>query len=424
MKAFLFKYLRFLVFLPNINPFSALFSSEIFPWGVLFGQSAGFGIPKRYIHFLAYVTLSGVLVFFLGKSDLMGTSRAASALVNATLPLGIILLLDDDFLAGLNKAFHAVFYFHLVLIPLQYLGWFPHFLTPFFGFFIERFTSVSTGDGRGVAGLFAEPSYLGIAMMYFPIYKIIHDDLKKGDTLWRLWIWVAVVYEVLLIRSVTGTVFLCIYLLSTQSAKRILPILGISFVALLLFLGISKGLDQLPRPLEIWYQIIYQGEYKNLYGFLLHESGFRLVSILGSYSYGVLHLLGSGIGLWGPASIVALDNVGIPATDFGFFVTWYGGVFEGVRPTAIVADIMLECGLVGTLLFGRFLLPFIRVKELWSIPEARSLLIIFLFNILFLGNIGDPTPFVFLGLTLRKIMGAEQARSLFFTPPNIPVDAP
>ena len=135
--------------------------------------------------------------------------------------------------------------------------------------------------------------------------------------------------------------------------------------------------------------------------FLLNESGFRIISVWAAYVYGWTHPLGSGIGGWGPASLEAMDNIGVPATEIGFFASYSGGEFEGVRPTSFIADLFLETGWVGFIFFMFAYARFMFNKSFFNDIYARPVLIMFFFNLFVMGTIGDPLPFIFLAMAYR-----------------------
>jgi hypothetical protein len=145
---------------------------------------------------------------------------------------------------------------------------------------------------------------------------------------------------------------------------------------------------------------------------ILEQSGFRFVSVWASYKYGFTHPLGSGVGGWGPASIQAMDDVGVKASAMSFFATAMGSDYQGVRPTSFAAGLMLETGIVGLLLFIVAFWPYILNIALWKDEHTRTLIIFFLFNVFALGSIGDPLPFVFFALAYRSLTMTELDREL------------
>ena len=150
------------------------------------------------------------------------------------------------------------------------------------------------------------------------------------------------------------------------------------------------------------YDFIYNQEYQDPMPFLLNESGFRVISVWAAYAYGLVNPLGFGIGGWGTASLEAMDQIGVPATEIGFFASYSGGEFDGVRPTSFVADLFLEMGWVGFVLFIFAFAKYMFSKSLFNDVSSRPVLIMFFFNLFVMGTIGDPLPFIFLALAYRE----------------------
>jgi hypothetical protein len=163
------------------------------------------------------------------------------------------------------------------------------------------------------------------------------------------------------------------------------------------------------------YSVVYDQEYKDPLPFLLNESGFRVISVWAAYVYGFANPLGSGIGGWGPASLIAMDAIGVPATEIGFFASYSGGNVDGVRPTSFIADIFLEMGWVGFVLFVLAFWSYMTNKTLFNNIYARPVLVMFYFNLFVMGTIGDPLPFIFLALAYREFFPPQPKTNLLAT---------
>lgn len=399
------KALSVLVFLPNITPFAAIFKSEIFPWAFLYSLRKGFYLSPRYWLFLIYMGISALFVLATGKAEFMGVMRSAFALLNASIPLFVVLIVTQLDFDQLKKGYYWVFGIHGVLCLMQITGLVPDFVGSVMNLFIIRFNTESWGLGRGVTGLFAEPSYLAVSMSYYFVFGIYL--MRKSGNKVAEWILIGLLafYQIAVIRSGTGMVYLLLVFLMLPKPKYILPIILVMLTSMLVAASFAKDYENSPRSLHLLYNLIYEQRYKDFYQFALSESGFRMVSVMGAFNYGLTHPFGSGIGAWGPASIESLESVGLPATEFGYFVTYYGGMFEGLRPASFFADVLLELGWVGAILFLRFLWPMVRYARFFTDQACRPLMVLFLFNILFLGTIGDPVPYIFLGLFCRMELG-------------------
>jgi hypothetical protein len=396
------KILAILIFLPNIMPLKMLFSSEIFPWAFLYALRRNLTLTLPYIVFIAYLLISALLM--LGNfSSILVPARAFFALLNASMIFFVIIKIDDDEFTFLRKAFEWVFIANILFGFIQFFNLFPRFLEPFMRLFIDRFTVEAHGFGRGIAGLFAEPSYMSMSIHYYFAYfmlkrKIVHTSMQGYVAIGAL-----ILFDVFIIRSVTGIVMILVYLASLQNWKTLRKALVVVFVFSVLVLLISRQMDEVPRSLEVTIEFFEDKHYKDPMPLLLDQSGFRFVSVWASYKYGFTHPFGSGIGGWGNASIEAMDDIGIPASMIGFFATAAGAEYDGVRPTSFAAGLMLETGIVGLLLFLLAFWPYYTNRKVFNDPLTRPLLVLFLFNIFALGTIGDPLPFIFFALAYRTL---------------------
>lgn len=392
-----------LVFLPNVMPLKALFSAEIFPWAFLYALRKDFRLTLGYGLFLGYILISALTM--LGSfSSVLVPARALFALINASMIFFLLVHVDDEEYSGLVKLFHGVFIANLVLCMVQFLGLFPPFLEPIFRLFIDRFTHEIYGGGRGVAGLFAEPSYASMAIHYYFAFFMLTKKINPRSVLGVAAIVGIVVFDLFIIRSVTGVVMILIYLMSMQRAQYLLKA---GLVVMLLLGGVIYQFGKspnAPRSVETAYDFFKYGGYQDPMPWLLEQSGFRFVSVWASYKYGFTHPFGSGVGGWGPASIQAMDDIGIKASAMSFFATAMGSEYQGVRPTSFAAGLMLETGLIGLVLFLLAFWPYLTNPALYRDIHTRSITIFFLFNTFALGSIGDPLPFVFLALAYRSVI--------------------
>lgn len=397
-----------LIFLPNIMPLKALFSAEIFPWAFLYALRKDLRLTLGYALFLGYILVSAVVMLGAFPSVLV-PARALFALINASMIFFLLIHVNDEEYGWLVKIFHGVFLANLGLCVVQYLGLFPPFLEPIFRLFIDRFTHEIYGGGRGVAGLFAEPSYASMAIHYYFAFFMLSKKINPRSVQGIAVIVGIVLFDLFIIRSVTGVVMILIYLLSMQRAQYLLK----AGLVVLLFLGgviyqFGKS-PNAPRSIETAYDFFKYGGYQDPMPWLLEQSGFRFVSVWASYKYGFTHPFGSGVGGWGQASIQAMDDIGIKASAMSFFATAMGSEYQGVRPTSFAAGLMLETGIVGLVLFLLAFWPYLKVRALYRDTHTRSITLFFLFNTFALGSIGDPLPFIFLALAYRSLVNADGA---------------
>jgi hypothetical protein len=390
------------MYLPNIMPLKALFSAEIFPWAFLYALRKDLKLTMVYVFFLVYLVVS-VGMHWGSFTSVLVPARAFFALVNASLIFFLLIKIESDEYRMLVRIFEWVFATNVFLCLIQFLGLFPSFLEPIFRLFIDRFTHEIYGGGRGVAGLFAEPSYASMSMHYYFAFFMLSRRINPRSQLGIAAIVGMIVFDLFIIRSVTGLVMILIYFASLQKARDLLKA---GLVIVLLLGGIISQFGNspnAPRSVETAHDFIKYKNYQDPMPWILEQSGFRFVSVWAAYKYGFTHPFGSGIGKWGPASIQAMDDIGIKASAMSFFASAMGSEYQGVRPTSFAAGLMLETGIVGLVLFVLAFWPFIREKALWQQEHTRSVIIFFLFNVFALGSIGDPLPFVFLALAYRSL---------------------
>jgi uncharacterized membrane protein YobD (UPF0266 family) len=396
-----------LIFLPNIMPLKALFSSEIFPWAFLYALRKDLRLTLGYGLFLGYIVVSALLM--LGSfSSVLIPARALFALINASMIFFLLIHVQKEEYRVLVNIFHGVFLVNVLLCAMQYLGIVPSFLEPIFRLFIDRFINEFNGGGRGVAGLFAEPSYASMAMHYYFAFFMLSRKVNPRSMIGICAIVAMVLFDMFIIRSVTGVVMILIYLASLQRAQNLLKA-GLVIVLLLGTVIYQFGRSpNAPRSVETAYDFFKYGAYQDPTPWLLEQSGFRFVSVWAAYKYGFTHPFGSGVGGWGQASIQAMDDIGIKASAMSFFATAMGSEYQGVRPTSFAAGLMLETGIVGLFLFFLAFYPFLKRRELYVDVHTRSISIFFLFNTFALGSIGDPIPFIFLALAYRSVIVPEE----------------
>lgn len=396
-----------LIFLPNIMPLKALFSSEIFPWAFLYALRKDLRLTLGYGLFLGYIVVSALLMLGSFPSVLI-PARALFALINASMIFFLLIHVQKEEYKVLVNIFHGVFLVNVVLCAMQYLGIVPSFLEPIFRLFIDRFINEFNGGGRGVAGLFAEPSYASMAMHYYFAFFMLSRKVNPRSMIGICAIVAMVLFDMFIIRSVTGVVMILIYLASLQRAQNLLKA-GLVIVLLLGTVIYQFGRSpNAPRSVETAYDFFKYGAYQDPTPWLLEQSGFRFVSVWAAYKYGFTHPFGSGVGGWGQASIQAMDDIGIKASAMSFFATAMGSEYQGVRPTSFAAGLMLETGIVGLFLFFLAFYPFLKRRELYADVHTRSISIFFLFNTFALGSIGDPIPFIFLALAYRSVIVPEE----------------
>ncbi|MFM8786156.1 MAG: hypothetical protein ACKOFE_00660 [Bacteroidota bacterium] len=395
-----------LIFLPNVMPLKFLFNTEIFPWAFLYGSRRNLVVNKRFLVWVAYLLL-GLMLWAPPVKSYLVPLRAMMALLNACLLYWWTFRCEDQELQRIDKAFRWVFGLTLGVGLLQNFYLFPDFLTGPVKLFIDRFEPVPLGAGRGVTSLFAEPSYASIDMHYFFAYYLMINRISHQSRRGLALIAGLILFDIFVIRSITGTIMVSIYLMSFLRRKTLFQGIGIGIVLVTATFYIAREMNTLPRSVEVAYDFVVNQEYKDPLPILLEQSGFRFISIWSAYRYGILNPLGSGVGGWPDASVEAMDALGVPASALSFFFELSGGDYYGVRPTSFVAGLMLESGIVGVILFLWAFGKYFTDRRLYSDPHGRSIAVLFWFNLLMLGTIGDPIPFIIFGLCYKRLCPPE-----------------
>lgn len=392
-----YRWLAPLIYLPNINPFVAILKSEVFPWAFLFSLRPDLKLPKPYRYFLLYLLASAGYMIFQGSGVLI-PARSFFALLNASLIFFVIIEIQPKEHHWLGKVFDVIFGLNIAIALLQTLSLFPSWLTPIVQLFLDRFADSPEGWGRGVAALFAEPSYASIGLHYYFAYFMLRHKIDQKALLGISLTVGMALFDIFVIRSATGLVMISIYFISQQSWRDVWRGAIVLTLMALGVLYLSRSVVELPRSLDILYQVIFEQRYQDFYDFMLLESGHRAIGVISAYNYGIQNWIGAGLGAWPNASISAMEAMGIDAGQIGYFEAFFDSTYDGIRPTSYVAGLMLEAGLIGAVLFFRAFWKYLFDTRLFSNTHTRPIIFLFLFNALLLGTIGDPIPFIFLAL--------------------------
>ncbi|MFY9519180.1 MAG: hypothetical protein WAP42_07530 [Schleiferiaceae bacterium] len=393
------KILAHLIFVPNITlgtttPF--LGRPEIFPWTSAYALRKDLRPSLAYIIFAAYLVLSFGYYVATGGIFMIGF-RSLMALINASIVFFTVLTVGDDELKYLNRAFWLMFGLNVAVSLMQYFDIFPSFLVRPMNFFIDRWVPTSWDYGRVCSGLYAEPSYHAFGVHHYFAYAILLLNVDQKSPKGLILTAAMAIYDIVIVRSLTGLIIMTIYVVSHQNWRKAWkPVLAIA-VAFILALGWYGKTNDLPRSLEFVYHVFYSERYKDLFDYVMWEGGIRTVSLMGSYPFGIMHPFGWGLGSWPQASITSLLDLGISEIEVAFFEMYYSP-YDGFRPTAFSADLFLETGVVGFILFAVAIWPYISPKGMWQNPNTRAVVVLFIFNMVILGTIGDPLPFLFLAL--------------------------
>jgi hypothetical protein len=401
-----------LVLLPNINPLKFILGAEVFPWASLVSVSKRTAPSIFYLLFLGYIASSGFFAISQGLG-LISVARSAVAFVNATLVFFYISNISTEQREKLMNVILVVLGLNTAVSLLQLWGLFPLALEAPMQLLIERFEaeSYSQYGGRGVAGLFAEPSYAGMAVQYMMAFLFYAKRISFESVLGRLLVLGVFLFQLLVVRSATSLVVFVFFFLAIQPPGKLLKSLLLFLLAMVVLSLFVFLVPNPPRSLDvlsIFFKSFINRDPGHLpMNVLMNESGFRIIGTWGTYWYGLVHPLGCGVGNWGDGSIEAMELLGYPASELDYFITYYGGDFEGVRPTAFLAGIFLELGVVGFLFWLGAFFKYATYKPMWTNVHLKPIAVLFLSNVFIVGTIGDPIPFVFLALAYSESLNAN-----------------
>ena len=274
-----------------------------------------------------------------------------------------------------------IFYAFIIFGFIQYSGLFS-FLEGFFRMFVPRLYMQQMGGGRGVSIFSSEPSRASYEFLFIYIFLRI-NIFKNQQIFYDLFYFI---FAIFIIKSTTGILLSSIYFSSVYRKK--LP-----FIILILLLAIPVFIEYFPnnRSVVILTTLISNLSilsFKNIYLFLLNESGYRLISIIAAYIYGVYTFFGTGIGNWENGISSAFKFINIDINQILIFNLTDNTGFVSTRPTAFLASFILDFALKDI------------IKSIYLVIP-KNLFYTFIFYTFFVGDIGNPIPWIIVILTYK-----------------------
>lgn len=386
--------LRILLLFPSVT--FSLFTAEIFPWAIIYTF-----YKKKLINFqtfllglLLLISSLGSLLYSLYYGVNSDVIRSFLAYLNPILIFFAIKNISKNEFLKLRNVVKYTLVFFIVLGICQFIG-FARFLQPIFDLLLTRGSSESFGGGRGVSLFASEPSRAAYEFLFvYVAYLIVFEVKAKKRYFYDLGV---AIFMIFVIRSGVGLFLLLIYLFSQYRLKFVIGLGALLFLAFPFFLASDS------RAIGIMIKIIGSLNVLDVFDLLLKESGFRLISLISSYYYGIIHPLGGGVGLWEVTSVKALYDTGISPSEVSYFVYNHGSTYGPVRPTSFLASLMLDTGILGTSFFIYTLFP--SLKVLWGrIKSSLPIFALFSFYLLCSGSIGNPIPWFCIGLCIKHYM--------------------
>lgn len=381
----IFDFVYLLFFLPSIT--FNLLPAEIFPWGILLL----FSNKKRFNKSIIIIILFLVCLVFLSlllQIDMTDIFRSSVAYFNILFFINYLLISDQSTILKISKIVFPLIIFLLILGMLQFLG-LVKFLDPLFKFLITRGSSESfESGGRGVNLLTTEPSRAGVELVYMYFFSRIFLVNNKKRVIFDFLI---VLFLLFIIRSATSLFILLLGLLFDYRKKMPFLVFIGTIVIIVLSLIISRNDNlRLIRVVSVIIDMFSQLSFKDLTLYLVNASGFRIISILGAYFFGLLHPFGGLVGNWQKTSVEGLYLTGFSPSEIYFFRELFNSQFIPVRPTSFCANIMIDFGLFGFIFVFVFIFILVKKYKLTYSSNKKTILFLFLFSILLYGEAGHP----------------------------------
>lgn len=383
-----------MLFFPSVT--FGLLSAEIFPWAAAYALKRLKSISYRLFPIVATTLASIILTLYIYNGQFISESiRSIFAYANPLFLLMVLACAPEREIFRLVKILKYVLGALLAFGIVQGSG-LIEFVDPLVKALVPRGGAEEFGGGRGVMLLSTEPSRAAFEIIFlYAAWRTITTlsglRIILIDILFALFI-------VGIIKSALGLALLLVYLFFIYRLKLILLLLLLAPIALTMFIdaravSIAVDLASKTSPIEA-------------YEFFVNASGFRLISVLSSYYYGLTSLIGGGVGAWPVSSINAMQATGFSAEEINYFIYHADSKFTGIRPTSYMANIALDMGLLGVACLMYLLIPYI--KRAWACGVLiRPLLGLFLFSLFFIGAVGNPIPWLAIILAIRYLEARE-----------------
>lgn len=393
--------LGLMLFFPSVT--FGLLSAEIFPWATFYASARLRSIDHRVLPIAIVFTISIVSTSLTYDGQYFDeTIRAALAYINPLLVFMVLAKTSEREIQRLVKILKYALITLLTLGILQFSG-LIQFADPIFKALIPRGSAEVFGGARGISLLSTEPSRAAFEVIFLYASWRTLSELSAAkliilDILFTIFI-------IGMLKSTTGLTVLLVYLIFIHRSKIIILFLLLAPIFVYLFAE--------TRAINVALELLSKTSPFEAYEFLIDASGFRLVSILSAYYYGLTNFFGGGIGAWPVTSVEAMLSAGFSPGEINYFIFHADSEFSSIRPTSYLANVALDMGLLGTLCMIFLLIPYIKCTWTDNI-SIRPLLLLFLFSLFFIGAVGNPVPWVALMLATRytQIKRAASSYSL------------
>lgn len=398
-----------LIFFPSIT--FGLLPSEIFPWAFLVSL---FYIKQNFREYIIIILIliPSILIGYNSSIEVSEIFRSLFAYINVLFIFITVIYLNDKDLSILIKALKFSLAIIVLITITQYV--FPQ-INNVLKILVPRLEIYSTGEFvttyAGNSALSPEPARTALEIIMLSVtYLIISKDSWLTKFLKNS---LLALYVLILNRSITGIFFLGVYasLLVFEFIRetKLLLISSMIILSIIILLSIDwanffeisffdlKGL--------MFIRILFETEsFNKIFESIWYWSGFRFSSVLSAYLNPTA--FGYGMGNWFEASSHGYEMFPFLKTT-EWFILWCEGAGEcGHRPTALLAAMIMEIGILPAIILLLYLKKCTNKNydtKIHNLPENINLiyLLLFFMPLIVVGSIGNPVTPTCIGILLN-----------------------
>ena len=385
------KVLRHLLFLPSIT-FGAI-SSEIFPWAAIYStlHSKFKKTNFIYIFLCFYVAINILISIYFFETPIGKIFSTLFAYLNPTLIFMLIISIKQQHIKKVVSALKNVFFFLLFFGFLQVLN-LTDFLEDIYSLLIPRGNFKLLSDyGRGAALLSTEPSRAALEVIFLAL--LFRKTILKKQLYFDILI---IIYVNFIIQGGYAFLYSSIYFLFSLPRKSLKVVVPLFFVAFIFFIEKITTL----RGYYILSRLIETNTFLET---LVQLSGFRVLSFIAGVKYAILNPFGGGFGNWEVSSLTALNLTKFDPSTIPHFIYNSEGFWHPIKPTSIFGNMLLDFGLIGTIVLIISLIFIVRTRGTIVKKHSDVYFAFFVYFFLF-GYLGNPIPPIIFALCLNKNM--------------------
>ena len=395
--------LRYLLFFPSAT--FSIYTAEVFPYGILYALTV---IRKISIYLILIFIFFGFSIIYgiyrYGVIDYFEILRSLFAYLNPLLVFYVLCKVSGSVIDKFDKILKKLFIFFVILGILQLSG----ILSPLnfiFDFIVPRASSTSLGF-RGVTLISTEPARAGIELLFIYFY-IRRFHIKPGNRIFSDIL--AFIYVIFVFKS-ASVLFVYLLFIALIYYRKSIVFIPIISTAAVLTISFSDG------RAAVLIRDIFSLPFEDAIWLITNTSGNRVISIYSSLNYGLHNFFGGGIGAWKHSSVEALNLTGINYSDLNYFrnaLAERGGYF--FRSSGYFMNLLMDTGYIGCLAVFSFIYRttrIIRKKRQILNKDDTPFYLVFIFNILIVGSVGAPVPWVVTALYLRHYIKNKSDRKI------------